>query len=123
MENKEFVKLRPWDAGLVRLVVHGLVDLPKGQAYSRPSLSSAPGFKALMDLRNDAISKEQATPEESCLFDAPTATHKKKRLYSNMNAAKLSELRLRPTVFEFECSWSAGCTQLAHFGHPAGTSL
>ena len=62
-----FVKIRPYDPQLVRLVCHNVVELPKKE---RPSLAQCAGFKAIIKLRNDSVFQDrpQTDSVEESLF-------------------------------------------------------
>ena len=81
VQDRPFVKLRPWDAAFVKLVLYQSLDLPKGQDYPRPSLASCEGFRALIQLRNNAVAEQKkvAAPQEECLFGSQGVASKKKK--------------------------------------------
>ena len=102
VDNAPFVKLRAWDYSFVRVVAHGVIEVPKG---TRPSLASCEGFKALMKHRNEAmlvLNQEPSEPEEPSLFDPEVPQKAQSSLRpTRINAAKLQELREEPTAMEF----------------------
>ena len=61
IDGCEFVKLPPYDYGLVHLVAEGCVDT---KGYSQLSLSQPRGYEELMQLRSDAA-MVAPTPEVS----------------------------------------------------------
>ena len=58
IEGENFVKLRPYDQGLIRMMCHNLIELPK-KNY-KMSLSQCDSFKSLMRLRQDAVAEKAA---------------------------------------------------------------
>ena len=111
VDQLPFVRLRAWDGAFVRLVIHHLLELPKGQSYSRPSLASCEGFKALRKLLNDAVAVAAqcatAEPQEKSLF-GESATSCKTKKAPVMKASQLNELRATPTTCEFLVPGSDG---------------
>ena len=95
----DFVKLRPYDRGFLRVVCGDIVDIPKS---TRVTVAQSDGFKAIVALRNVAIEAEE--PEKPItvvdrLFGAGKAKEEKK---SKLTAGKLAELRECPEVSELD---------------------
>ena len=100
-DNTGFVKLRPWEPALCKLVAHNVVDLPKG---SRPSLAQCEGFQALMKLRNETTPEfkdvEPDSETASKLFGNGSSQKAQKTKPPRMNAIKLQEMRESPELIE-----------------------
>ena len=52
VDGEMFIRLRPWDFSLIRLVLHGTEDSIKKK--QNPSLAQTPGWQAFLNLRNEA---------------------------------------------------------------------
>ena len=52
----DFVKLRPYDPGFIRIVCDDIVDIPK---KARATLAQSDGFKTIVSLRNAASEAEE----------------------------------------------------------------
>ena len=103
VDGSDFIKVKPYDLGLIKLVCTGLVEIPK---KARPSLAQCPGFKSLIELRNRAASDEVPQPSVAEMLFKKSRSDpkpdKKARKTPKLNAAKLQELREAPSVFDFE---------------------
>ena len=55
VQGYSFIKVRPYDEAFCRFVVRDFLALPK---RNRPSLAQCPGWKALLECRNDAVAEQ-----------------------------------------------------------------
>ena len=70
IDGVDFVKLRPWDMGFVKLVAHGVAEV----TYKHKcSLAGTRGFKSLLQLRNDSVLSEQKLQDEDDTEDTGAA--------------------------------------------------
>ena len=107
VDAEHFIRLRPWDLGLVKLVAHEVIDLPK---KCRPSLVQCPCFKALIKLRNEAYAKLQRledSDDEPSLFERTDITDANNKPTlglrpARINAAQLNALRQNVEAFDVE---------------------
>ena len=110
IDGVDFVKLRPWDMGFVKLVAHGVAEVNYKQ---KCSLAGTRGFKSLLQLRNDAVLSEEKLQDDddiedtgaAALFGDSVRPAKKARagaLRPRINAAKLQAMRDEPVAFDFE---------------------
>ena len=101
VDGKRFVKFRSWDPSLCKLMAFiANVDLEK---KARPSLANCPGYKALLQLRNDCVTEFHVASDagnaadkglQQALFGGTETLKKKgKKPAPRLNALQLQELR------------------------------
>ena len=107
VSGEQYVKLRPSDGGLIRLVTHGHCECP--QAKLRPSLANCTGYRALQKLRNEYIMNlgdvNDGNSAAASLFGKPdpVVKYKKKGVtpqLPGLNASQLQALRDSPEVID-----------------------
>ena len=106
VDGRTFVKLRAYEPGLIRLICHDTVELKK----ERCSLHNVPGWRALLELRNEAAFPEEvakAQPASASLFGADAKVPPKKPK-ARLRASQLQALRDSPSVLEFEIPGGVG---------------
>ena len=106
--GEQYVKLRPHDHGLIRLVTQGHCECP--QAKLRRSLGGCAGYRALVKLRNDFImnledAKDGNAAAAAALLGKPDSgvKYKKKGVVPQLpglNASQLQTLRDLPEVID-----------------------
>ena len=96
-----FIKLRAYDMGFIRMVCHGVIDLPK-RNY-KLSIAQCDGYKALIGLRqNKANQTTQALGRDALAGSASLGDRSRTKRPKRVNASKLQELREDPQVMELE---------------------
>ena len=99
--GKTFLKLKPRECSLIRMVCHGCVDLPKRQRFS---LASTSGWNKLKQLRNDnAFCGTEPSAEQSFFgvtTPMPETKGAKKLRTPRRKALQLQELRKSPDIME-----------------------
>ena len=102
VDGINFVKLRPYDESLCKVVCQGHLDLPK---KIRPSLAQCSGWKDPLKCRNDAVAEsmesQDAGAEVSLFGDDAKPSRKRVRAPSRVNAAQLPSRRDHPEVMAF----------------------
>ena len=101
VDAQQYVKLRPYEQSLIRIVCHNFLELPKNSKFS---LASTAGWNKLIELRNSvAFAPTTKTVAASGLFGTTVVEPKKKKHRpARLNASQLQELRATPTRMEFE---------------------
>ena len=95
----DFVKLRPYDPGFIRIVCDDIVDIPK---KARATLAQSDGFKTIVSLRNAASEAEELKKPNTVVDRLFGAGKLKKDKTPKLTAGKLAELRECPEVTEVE---------------------
>ena len=73
VDGVDFVKLRPYDRGFLRVVCGDIVDIPKN---TRATVAQSDGFRTIVALRNaaiDAVEPEKPITVVDRLFGTGTA--------------------------------------------------
>ena len=100
VDGEMFIRLRPWDFSLVRLVLHGTDDSIKKK--QNPSLAQTPGWQAFMNLRNEAAFPcDTADVSARSLFGVD-AQQKKRRRQTRVSVQQLVAQRANCETMEFE---------------------
>ena len=104
VEGVELVRVLPYKGTFVKLVCHGVVDVPDN-IKNTASLGNTRGWHKLMELRNKAglpqpseVKAEPKTVAQMLFGAAAPAAPKKQR----QNAAELAALRSTPTLMNME---------------------
>jgi hypothetical protein len=106
--GETFVKLRAYDMGLVRMVCHGVLELPK-RNY-KLSLAQLDGYSSLYNLRQAKVSDLTGVAAQSsgraelaggCSAPVDAGTAKRRKSYV-LTATQLQELREQAQVMDFE---------------------
>ena len=105
IKGVDFLKFRPYDLGLCRLVIWG-TGLELGKGCKHATLGECEGYKALIKLRNDAgLEREEPdmTPVQAGMAKlfGNAAAIKKQPKPARVNATQLRALREDPQLFEF----------------------
>ena len=101
--EEQYVKIKAYDVGFIRMLCHGCVDLPE---KTRFALSETDGWKVLRDLRNKAAFTQPCAdePQENnslvALFGCEPSPQPKKAKV-RISADKVGDMRNNPTTFEF----------------------
>ena len=99
VDGEMFIRLRPWDFSLVRLVLHGTDDSIKKK--ENPSLAQTPGWQAFMILRNEAAFPcDTADVSARSLFGVDA--QKKRRRQTRVSVQQLVAQRANCETMEFE---------------------
>ena len=99
IQGQAFVKLKPYDPALVRMLSHGVIELPK---RARATVAQTEGFQSLVAFRNAAALKmavEGTDAQAEALF-GPQNNGEKKR--ERVNASQLKEMRDNPEPLEVQ---------------------